>query len=55
MKKKMLVLEFMNIFIIGYLRSLHDLLSPLLRVIWSNKLCLFYTFIHTLLTREKVS
>lgn len=54
-QKKMLVLEIINIFIICYLGSLYDLLLPLFVVIRSNKLCVFYTFVHTLLTKEKLN
>lgn len=51
----MLVLEIINIVTTGYLGSLYDLLSFLIRVIWSNKLCLFFTFVHTLLAKGKKS
>lgn len=54
-RKEMIVLGIMNIFIICYLGSLYDLLLPLFMVIWRNKLYLFYTFVHTLLTKGKLN
>lgn len=49
----MFVLEINNIVIIGYLGSLYVLLSFLISVIWSSRLCLFFTSIHTLLAKGK--
>lgn len=50
-----LMLEIINIVTTCYLGNLHHLLSFLIRVIWSSKLCLFFTSVHTPLAERKKS